>query len=92
MKQRRARIDHELVAQLSAGSELRYQDGGSAPEDRPAHVRAASAIRLQGTRLVIVQDDTHVLALHETGNTLGLLLPATEGVRSFGARRGNKHL
>lgn len=71
---------------------LVYASGGSAEHDVPAHVRAASAIRRSGTRLVIVQDDVNVLALHEPGiATEALLLPAGPGgVRVFDDGRGNK--
>ena len=89
-----ARLDARLEAVLGDISPLHYGDAGSMADDRPAHVRAASAVRRWGARLVIVQDDVNVLALHaaETG-TGALLLPAGAGGRRvFGDDLGNKHV
>lgn len=87
----RARVDPALRAVISQGTPLRYADGGALDDDRPAHVRAASAIRRQGDRLVVVQDDVNVLALHRDGVIAPLLLPPGEGgLRAFGEYRGNK--
>lgn len=71
---------------------LVYAAGGSLEHDVPGHVRAASAVRRSRARLVIVQDDVNVLALHDTGTTTeALLLPAGRGgVRVFDDLRGNK--
>src|SRR5690606_27961518 len=72
----RAVPDPDLSALLGPMSPLRYDDGGSAAEDRPAHVRAASAVRRWGERLVLVQDDVHVLALRDAvGRVWPRLLP-----------------
>jgi hypothetical protein len=61
----------------------------------PGFVRAASAIRRLGARLVIVQDDVNALAIVDavTGETRPLLLPAgPDGERMFDDLRGNKAL
>lgn len=96
----RARLDAKRVAVLGELVPLRYADGGAASEDRPGHVRGASALCRDGDRLVIVQDDVHVLALRDgAGIVSARLLPADErggdvragGVRTFDDRRGNKH-
>jgi hypothetical protein len=59
----------------------------------PAHVRAASAIRRQGSRLVVVQDDVNAFAALDvrTGIVQPILLPAgLDGSRVYDDRRGNK--
>lgn len=88
-----ARVDARIEAVLGDISPLHYADAGSVADDRPAHVRAASAVRQWGARLVIVQDDVNVLALHAAGTGTGaLLLPAGAGGRRvFGDDLGNKH-
>jgi hypothetical protein len=56
-------------------------------------VRAASSIRRQGHRLVILQDDVSALAVLDpsTGSTHPILLPAgPDGARVFDDVRGNK--
>jgi hypothetical protein len=58
-------------------------------------VRAASSIRRQGQRLVILQDDVSALAVLDpaTGSTQSILLPAgPDGARVFDDVRGNKKL
>ncbi len=88
----RARLDAGLVATLSDLEPLFYADGGSASEDRPAHVRAASAVRRRGKELVIVQDDTNVLVMRgATGSVEHVLLPPSKrGERVFDDTLGNK--
>jgi hypothetical protein len=87
-----ARLDPQLSAQLGPLEPLFYGDGGSAGEDRPAHVRAGSALRLRGKELVIVQDDTNVLVVRgESGAVQHVLLPPGEGGRRvFDDTLGNK--
>lgn len=89
---RRARIDPKLSAVLTDLRPLLYSDGGSLSEDRPAHVRAASAVRRYRDRLVIVQDDVNVLAVHAiAAGTKALLLPVgPAGRRTFDEQTGNK--
>jgi len=88
----RARLDPGLSAVLGELVPLRYADGGSPDEDRPAIVRGASAVLRDGRRLVIVQDDVHVLAVREAdGRVAARLLPAdAAGRRAFDDARGNK--
>lgn len=90
---RQARLDPGLRALLGELVPLRFDDGGSRAEDRPGHVRGASAIVRDAERLVIVQDDVRVLALRAADGTIApLLLPADEdGVRTFDDGRANKH-
>lgn len=59
----------------------------------PAHVRAASALRQFGNRLVIVQDDVNALAVRDArGVVRPVLLPAhASGRRVFDDTLGNKH-
>lgn len=87
-----ARVDPGLSAWVGDLRPLVYDDGGSPVEDRPAHVRAASAVRRWGHRLVIVQDDVNVLAIRDdAGETTPVLLPIGPGGRRvFDDLVGNK--
>lgn len=89
----RAAFDPSLTAVLHDITPLVYSEPGTLVEyDVPAHVRAASAVRRSGERLVIVQDDVNVLVLRHGPETGAVLLPAgAGGVRSFEKARGNKH-
>lgn len=89
---RRARIDPRMSAVLHDLQPLRYAAGADPASDRPAHVRAASAVRRWQGRLVLVQDDVNVLALRdEAGRVDPRLLPWGEGQRrTFDEGRGNK--
>lgn len=96
MSHRRARVDASMSAVLHDLQPLRYASGEDLASDRPAHVRAASAVRRWQGRLVLVQDDVHVLALvdaatGEAGRAEPRLLPWGEGQRrTFDEGRGNK--
>jgi hypothetical protein len=87
-----ALLDRELRVVLRDLTPLEYDDGGSESDDRPRNVRAASAVRRQDARLVIVQDDANVLGLHgDDRRTRALLLPRGAGERRcFDDARGNK--
>lgn len=85
------RFDDTLSARVVARRPLFYARGADAAEDRPAHVRAGSAIASLGERLVVVQDDASFFALLDRdGTVLDVALPSTDGVRQFDKRRGNK--
>jgi len=87
----RARVDPALRAVIASPASLVYADGGAPGDDRPPQVRAASAVRRQGERLVVVQDDVNILALHADGGAGAVLLPVGDGgLRAFGEDRGNK--
>lgn len=90
----RARPDPRLVARLSIPRPIHF-DGASPAEDLPGHLRAGSAVRTWGDRLVIVQDDVNALALVDraTGRAEPLLLPrGSDGRRMYGSEEGNKAL
>ena len=90
-----ASLSSSLSATLGTPRPLVYDHGAHPLEDLPAHVRAASSIRRQGSRLVILQDDVSALAVLDpsTGSTYPILLPAgPEGARVFDDERGNKKL
>lgn len=95
-KWRRAGVELSpaLRAVLHAPRPLQYTQVPGTGGSLPAHVRAASAVRRRGDRLVIVQDDVHAFALLDAaGCILPLELPAGPGGRRvFDAARGNKHL
>jgi hypothetical protein len=89
----RASLSTSLTATLGTPRPLLYDHGAHPLEDLPAHVRAASSIRRQGHRLVILQDDVSALAVLDpaTGSTQPILLPAgPNGARVFDDERGNK--
>ncbi len=84
--------DRALGAQIVARRPLRYRAGADPSLDRPAHVRAASALVALGDRLVVAQDDASFLGVIDpaTGLVDDIALPAPDGVRQFGTARGNK--
>jgi hypothetical protein len=85
-----ARLDADDVATLDELVALRYV---RAADGLPQHVRAASAVRSFGARLVIVQDDVDALAVRDEGGAVEpVLLPArSAGHRVFDDAMGNKH-
>jgi hypothetical protein len=87
-----ARSDPSLSATLDRLTPLFYCGGASPNDDRPAHVRAASAVRRMGSRILIVQDDVNILALRdENGEMAPLMLPVGPGGRRvFDDTIGNK--
>ena len=88
-----ARVDPTLRAVLSKGRELFFSRDPGQPPGLLAHVRAASALRRLGDRLVVVQDDVNALAVPDTSTatlTPLLLPPGHEGRRVFDDLRGNK--
>jgi hypothetical protein len=89
----RATLSSSLTATLGTPRPLFYRHGAYPLEDIPAHVRAASSLRRQAGRLVILQDDVNALAVLQpaTGAVTSILLPAgPEEARVFDDARGNK--
>ena len=94
----RAAVEPSLGARVVKRTPLLYDRGADAALDRPAHVRAGSAlVRLDPHSLAVVQDDASFLAvLDGVGPANGKLavrdlpLPAADGVRLFDEGRGNK--
>lgn len=92
---RKARGEPLLGARVVGRTPLFYELGADAGLDRPAHVRAGSALaRLGPSTLAVVQDDASFLAVLEgVGGALvvrDVPLPAYDGVRQFDDGRGNK--
>ncbi len=81
-------------ARLSALQPLTYAAGADPASDRPAHVRAASAVRAFAGGHWIAQDDANFLAIRGAdGAVTALALPAAaDGRRLFSERDGNKKL
>lgn len=95
MSPRAARVDPALTARVVARTPLLYAGGAAPSLDRPAHVRAGSALaRLAGGRLAVIQDDASFVALVDPraagASVLALALPSPDGVRQFDDGRGNK--
>ncbi len=89
----RARTDASLAARVVSRRPLFYARGADASLDRPAHVRAGSALaRIGEGRLAIVQDDASFLAVVDlaSGTAFDVPFPAADGVRLFDDSRGNK--
>jgi hypothetical protein len=86
-----ARFDARVAATLDDLVPLAYE---RAPDGLPAHVRAASALRRFGSRLVIVQDDVDALAVLEASGAVRpvLLAERLSGQRVFDEPSGNKRL
>jgi gamma-glutamylaminecyclotransferase len=90
----RARHDSQLTATLRDARPLAFERA-DVERDLPRHVRAGSAVRRWGQRLVVVQDDVHALALldENSGAIAPLVLPpGADGRRTFGEALGNKAL
>jgi hypothetical protein len=84
-------IDRGLRARVLSARPLVYTDTLAADEDRPPHVRAASAIAACGDTLYIVQDDTGFIACVRGDDVTSIALPrGPDGRRRFEARLGNK--
>ena len=91
-----ASVEPSLGAQVVARTPLFYRDGAHAGLDRPAHVRAGSALaRIDAHTLAVVQDDASFVAILRGAGTEELVvhdvpLPSAGGVRQFDDARGNK--
>lgn len=81
-------------AVLGSGRPLHYTVLPDPRDGLPGHIRAASAIRRRGSRLIVVQDDVNALALLDPGGGIEpLLLPAGPGGRrTFEEASGTKRL
>lgn len=88
----RAVHDAATVAALGPLQPLRYSDGADPGTERPAHVRAASAVRRFGGALWMAQDDANFLAVRrDDGSVRAIALPAgPNGRRLFSEKDGNK--
>lgn len=90
----RGHLSDRLEAHLGPPKSLRFHEGHE-PLGVPGHVRAGSAVRRWGQRLVVVQDDVHALALLDEveGTITPLALPpGADGGRVFSQAQGNKAL
>lgn len=85
-----ARAASDLRARVTRVRPLHYADGADRAEDRPAHVRAGSALAWVGDRLLVVQDDAAFFALVDAAAVEPVALPSQDGVRLFDDTRGNK--
>lgn len=96
-----ARVEPRLAARVVARTPLLYAGGADAALDRPAHVRAGSALVSvaaagaaggSGRTFAVVQDDAGFVALvdADTGAVHDIPLPAEDGARQFDDARGNK--
>ena len=90
----RARREPRLAARVVSRRALLYTRGADVALDRPAHVRAGSALASLGAdRLAVIQDDASFLALVDlaSGRVDDVPFPASpSGERQFDDLRGNK--
>ena len=87
-----ARLDASRGARVVARTPLLYRRGPDRAFDRPAHVRAGSAlVALPDGRLAVIQDDACFLAVVDpaSGAVIDVPFPG-EGPRQFDDTRGNK--
>lgn len=90
----RARARHDTEARLGPARALHFDDGHPSL-GIPPFVRAGSAVRRWGRRLVVAQDDVNALALLDeaAGTLVPLALPpGADGGRVFSEAQGNKAL
>ena len=87
-----ARIDPRLGVRVLTSRPLHYDHPADPGDDRPAHVRAASGLAVQGGRFVIAQDDTSFLAVVAADGVSAIKLPrGIDGRRRFEIALGNKY-
>ena len=79
-----------MIARVIARRPMRYRAGADPSIDRPAHVRAASALVPWGDRLIVAQDDAAFLAIVDPSTGLAEVEAFGGPVRIFEERRGNK--
>jgi hypothetical protein len=92
---RSAVLEPRWSARIQARRSMHYRGGADEALDRPAHVRAASAVAWVGTRLAVVQDDANFIALVDPSTGLAddvPLPPGSNGKRLFDDTRQTKHL
>ncbi len=86
-----AQLDPALSIKVVATRTLVYDRPADAAEDRPDHVRAASGLAMQGSRLIVIQDDVSFLAVVTTSGVSAVKLPrGLNGRRRFEVSLGNK--
>lgn len=81
----------ERTARLGPPRPLLYDEGADDAQDRPRHVRAASAVVALGDDLAVLQDDARFVARIHGNRVQVIALPADlDGLRLFDDGRGNK--
>ena len=84
-------IDPRLEVRVVSRRPLVYAAGANPDDDVPGHVRAASGIVVHGDRLLVVQDDTAVIASIAELEVTAIPLPrGAGGRRRFEVALGNK--
>ena len=93
---RPAMHDSRLAARVVERTAVHYSGGADQATDRPGHVRAGSGLARVADGLIVIQDDSHFLALidpERPAAARAIPLPAgPDGRRQFGDSRSNKHL
>lgn len=84
-------MSEPLIVRVVASRPLVYTDTVDPDEDRPPHVRAASAIAARGDELFVVQDDAGFIARVCGDRVTSIALPrGPGGRRRFEVALGNK--
>ena len=79
-----------MHARVISSRSLVYTDVASPDDDRPPHVRAASAIAARGDELFVIQDDAAFIARVRGDEVTSIMLPRERGRRRFEVALGNK--
>ncbi len=86
-----AQLDPALSVRVVATRTLVYDRPADPLEDRPEHVRSASGLAMQGSRLIVIQDDASFLAVVTPSGVSAVKLPrGLHGRRRFEVSLGNK--
>lgn len=92
----KAKLEPLLGGRVVERTSLLYERGADPSIDRPAHVRAGSALVAWGGHLAVIQDDACFLAIIDTATkkVLDVPFPMSDGsnIRQFDDERGNKKL
>lgn len=88
---RRAVIDPRLAVRVLSMRELVYTSAAAPDDDRPHHVRAASAIAVRGDDVFVLQDDASFIARVRGDEVTAITLPhVVADRRRFEVALGNK--
>lgn len=80
-----------MHARVISSRSLVYTDAANPDDDRPPHVRAASAIAVRGDDLYVIQDDAAFIAHVRGDSVTAIALPrGAGGRRRFETALGNK--
>lgn len=92
MTRGKAKLEPQRGGRVVSRTSLLYERGADPSIDRPAHVRAGSALVGWPGHLAVIQDDACFVAIIDTATRRVTDLPFLGEVRQFDDTRGNKKL